>query len=357
MTIKRLLTSEVEPGMVLANDIYDSAGALIVPKETRLDKSIIEKLEKYSIFIVKILEGYDDENVSREIVGYYEKISATKEFEEFEHVFNQETLKLRNAFNGVVDEGKDVDKAALLQGVDNILRANSNNNNMMDMLNCMRGYDDLTYVHCISVALVCNVMAGWLGMSKNDTDELTFAGLLHDIGKVKIPKQIITKPGKLTDAEYKIVKHHPRLGYEILKKCNVSNDVRLVALMHHERYDGTGYPLGYSGEKITKFARIVAIADVYDAMTANRVYREGMCPFEVIEHFQSGMKLYDPGFLYQFLEHTAQTYVSNKVQLNDGQVGKVAMINKSELGRPIVLVGDKVIDLSKNSKLRVVKMM
>lgn len=357
MTIKRLLTSEAEPGMVLANDVYDSAGTLIVPKETRLDKSIIEKLEKYSIFIIKILEGYDDENVTREIVGYYEKISATKEFEQFESSFNQETLKLRNVFNGVIAEGKDVDKAIMLQGIDNILKANSNNNNMMDMLNCMRGYDDLTYVHCISVAIVCNVMADWLGMSKEDKDELTFAGLVHDIGKVKIPKQIIMKPGKLTEAEYKIVQHHPRIGYEILKKCDVSDEVRLAALMHHERYDGTGYPLGYKGEKISKFARIVAIADVYDAMTANRVYREGMCPFEVIEHFQRDMKIYDPGFLFKFLEHTAQTYVSNKVQLSDGSVGKVAMINKTELGRPIVLVGDKVVDLSKNSKLRVVKMM
>lgn len=358
MTIKKLLTTEAKPGMVLANDIYDEAGRLIAPKETRLDEQIIERLEKYSIFIVKILEGYDDENVSREIVGYYEKMTASQEFEEFETTFNESTLQLRNEFNEIVSKKKNmIDQDMMLDGIRKIIESNKNHNNMLDMLNCMRGYDDLTYVHCINVALICNVMAGWLGYSQQKTDELTFAGLMHDIGKLKIPKEIITKPGKLSDAEYKVVKHHPRLGYEILKDTNVSKNVKLAALMHHERYDGSGYPLKLKGNDISEIARIVAVADVYDAMTANRVYREGLCPFDVIEHFQNDISIYDPKYLLEFLEHTAQTYVSNKVQLSNGTIGKVAMINKQNLGKPIVLVGDKAVDLSKETSIKVVKMM
>lgn len=194
-------------------------------------------------------------------------------------------------------------------------------------------------------------------MNKDDTDELVLAGLLHDIGKLKIPKQIITKNGKLTDAEYRVVKYHPALGYEILKNTSVSDRVKKAALMHHERYDGGGYPSGLKGEEITEFGRIVAIADVYDAMTANRVYRDGLCPYDVIEHFQKDMNIYDPHFLLVFLEHTAESYVSNKVRLSNGEEGKILMINKTNISRPVVMVGDKVRDLSREKDLKVVKLL
>lgn len=356
MTIKKLLTTEVKEGMVIATDVYDNQGRLIVPKETRLDDSIIRKLEKYSVFLVKILEGYDEENGKREIVGFYEKLSSSQDFEQFESTFNKATLKLRNSFSDIASGVTEINEKEMLSGVRDIIEANKSAS-MLDMLNCMRGYDDLTYVHCISVALVCDVMAGWLGMNKDDTDELVLAGLLHDIGKLKIPKQIITKNGKLTDAEYRVVKYHPALGYEILKNTSVSDRVKKAALMHHERYDGGGYPSGLKGEEITEFGRIVAIADVYDAMTANRVYRDGLCPYDVIEHFQKDMNIYDPHFLLVFLEHTAESYVSNKVRLSNGEEGKILMINKTNISRPVVMVGDKVRDLSREKDLKVVKLL
>ena len=356
MTIKKILISEAKEGMVVAADTFDELGRLIVPKDTKLDKEMINKLESYSVFIIKILDGYI-ENVDQEVEGYYEKIGATKEFENFEKIFNQSVLKLRNEFNDIVEEPENIDEQELLNGLKNIINANTNNNNMLDMLNCMRGYDDLTYVHCISVALICSVMSDWLGYSEAQKDELMLAGLLHDIGKLKIPKQIIVKPGKLTDAEYKVIKYHPRLGYEILKKSNVSDSIKNAALMHHERYDGKGYPDGMRGEDIDDFARIIAIADVYDAMTANRVYREGLCPFDVIDYLQRSMVAYDPKYLFPFLEHTAQMYVSNKVRLSDGQTGKVAMINKFEIGNPVVIVNNRAIDLSKEKDLKIVKLM
>lgn len=356
MTIKKVLTTEVKEGMVIAMDVFDGQGRLVVPRETRLDAKIIEKLEKYSVFVVKIFEGYDEEGGAGEIVGFYEKLSTSLEFEQFEGAFNKATLKLRNNFENIASGEVELDEKEILSGVQEIIQVNKSAS-MLDMLNCMRGYDDLTYVHCISVALVCNVMAGWLGMSKSDTDELVLAGLLHDIGKLKIPKEIITKKGKLTDAEYRVVKYHPQLGYDILKNTNLSERVKDAALMHHERYDGGGYPSGLSGEKITEFGRIVAIADVYDAMTANRVYRDGLCPYDVIEHFQKDMRIYDPYFLLVFLEHTAESYVSNKVQLSNGEEGKILMINKTNISRPVVMVGDKVRDLSRDSQLKILKLL
>lgn len=356
MTIKKILISEAREGMVTATDTFDDKGRLIVPKETKLDTEMIKKLESYSVFIVKILDGYV-ENVEQEVEGYYEKIGATKEFENFENIFNQSVLKLRNEFTDIAANPEKIDEDKLLEGIRNIIDANVSNNNMLDMLNCMRGYDDLTYVHCISVSLICNVMAEWFGYNERQKDELTLGGLLHDIGKLKIPKQIIVKPSKLTDAEYEIVKHHPRLGYDILKQTKVSESIKNAALMHHERYDGNGYPNGLRGDEIDEMAKLIAIADVYDAMTANRVYREGLCPFDVIDFFQRQMVGYDPKYLFPFLEHTAQMYVSNKVLLSDGRTGKVAMINKLSVGSPVIMVDNKAVDLSKETDLKIVKLM
>ncbi|MDE6232004.1 MAG: HD-GYP domain-containing protein, partial [Lachnospiraceae bacterium] len=266
-------------------------------------------------------------------------MTSSEEFEQFGEEFGKSTNRLRNEFNQIVSKkATNLDQDKMLDVVNRIIDSNKNNYHMLDMLNCMRGYDDLTYIHCINVALICNMMAEWLGYSKEKTDELTMAGLLHDIGKVKIPKDIITKPGKLNDDEYEVVKYHPKLSYEILRETNLSEGVKKAVLMHHERYDGSGYPFKLKGNDISETARIVAIADVYDAMTANRVYRKGICPFEVIEYFQNQISVYDPQFLLEFLEHTAQTYVGNKVQLSNGEVGKVAMINKQDIGRPVVLV-------------------
>ena len=251
----------------------------------------------------------------------------------------------------------EVNLERMLKDVNKIIESNKTGNNMLDVLNCMRGYDDLTYVHSMNVALICNMIAGWLNYSESDTDLLTAAGLLHDIGKVKIPKEIICKPGKLTDSEYEIIKNHTVFGYEILKDCQIDRRIKNAALMHHERYDGRGYPNGLSGNQIDEIARIVAVADVYDAMTADRVYREGIYPFDVIGYFQNEIAVYDPKYLLLFLEKTAETYVSNKVLLTDGKEAKILMINKAALGRPVVMTGEEIIDLSKKKELKIAKLL
>ena len=130
----------------------------------------------------------------------------------------------------------------------------------------------------------------------------TACGLFHDIGKLMIPHAIITKPGKLDSHEYAMIQKHPIIGYQLLQAQNVDDHVRNAALMHHERWDGSGYPMKLSGLDIDPYARLVAIADVYDAMTASRVYRGPLCPFRVIEIFeQECFDKYDVEF-FSFFE-------------------------------------------------------
>ena len=192
-----------------------------------------------------------------------------------------------------------------------------------------------------------------LKLSKDDLKVLAVAGLLHDIGKTQIPDEVLNKPGKPTDEEFALIKKHPKMGYDILKKHQVDPRIRKVALMHHERCDGTGYPMELEAEEIDDFASIVAIADVYDAMTAARTYRQPLCPFEVIAAFEKdGLQKYNPGFILTFLERVAATYQNNRIILNDGRSANIVLLNKNHISKPMVQLQDgSCLDLSREPGL------
>lgn len=191
-------------------------------------------------------------------------------------------------------------------------------------------------------------------MTKEDLDVLTLAGLLCDIGKILVPEEITMKKGRLTISEYNIAKTHVFHGNNILKGLNLDPRIAEVAMRHHERCDGSGYPSGYKTEQIEEFARIVAIADTYDAMTSERVYRAAICPFEVIHMFErEGLSKYDARFLIPFLEKAVQAYINTKVLLSNGMTGRVIMINRKDLARPVVKVKDEFIDLSYDTSIKI----
>jgi HD-GYP domain-containing protein (c-di-GMP phosphodiesterase class II) len=169
-----------------------------------------------------------------------------------------------------------------------------------------------------------------------------------------VPREILAKPHKLTDYEYNIIKTHTIKGYQLLREYPLDIRVKYAALMHHERCDGSGYPNGFKADQIDDFAKIVGIADVYDAMTSNRRYRKAICPFDVVESFEKeGFLKFAPGFLMVFMERIVQAYLHNTVRLSDGREGEVIMINKLSLSRPVVRVGSDFVDLSKNHSITI----
>ena len=225
---------------------------------------------------------------------------------------------------------------------------------VFDILHNMRDYDDSTFNHSMNVALICNVFADWMHMSAMEKEIATVCGLLHDIGKLRIPERIVKKASRLTDEEYDLIKTHPMEGYNILFESRFISSVQNAALMHHERSDGSGYPLGLKGNQIDKFAKMVAIADVYDAMTAARVYRGALCPFKVIEMFeQEGLSMFDPEYILVFLENIVQTYIRNWVRLSNGKEGEIVMLNKQRLSRPVVLCGTEFINLADHPEISI----
>ena len=219
---------------------------------------------------------------------------------------------------------------------------------VFDMLLNMKNHDDSVYAHCIDVALISNILSKWLHFSEEDQRMATACGLFHDVGKFLLPSGVLRKPGKLTPDEFSIIKTHTIEGFHLLSRFeNIPLAVKHTALMHHEKCDGSGYPYGLAKDEIDKFAKIVTIADIFDAMTSERVYRKAMCPFSVIKSFEDeGIQKYEIKYILTFLENVANSYLNHRVTLTNGMEGDVIFINRDNYSRPVIrTTSDEIIDL------------
>lgn len=356
--MKRVMTANLLPGMVLAENVYTyNNDQLILPKGSVLNDKSIAKLEFYSTINVLIEESAEDgaepsEPEEVQTLSYAQRLQQTSEFKQFKQDFENAAGDFEKNINDVINNNQPIDPVQLTAPIYGLIDTTNGPSNVFDMMHSLRQYDDATYAHCINVALISNVLGQWLKMSDEDTHLLTTAGLLHDIGKLVIPEKIITKPAKLTEYEYTIVQTHPQEGYKLLKDTPLDPRIKNAALMHHERCDGTGYPLHLKGNQIDPFARIVAIADVYDAMTSARVYRGPLCPFVAISLFESeGLQKYDTNAIMTFLTNVVNTYLLNRVRLNNGMEGDIVFINRDHLAKPTIRVSDRYVDLTQTPDL------
>lgn len=359
--MKRISTLDLQPGMIAAESIFDLSHTLILEKGTELTDVLIMRLQDHTILEIYVEEKLpvtDSDKAEFSVVAstdefpdlslsVSQRIKQSEEFKAFKAEYDLNLSSFKDAINNVVEKNVALDVNELLHNSLEIVTSNRGHFSVLDMLQNMRDYDDSTFAHCMNVALISNVLAGWLRLSPEDVEMATACGLFHDIGKLMIPHQIITKPGKLSNEEYNEVRKHTIEGYQLLKAKNVDIHIQNAALMHHERSDGTGYPLRIAGEKIDRFARIVAIADVYDAMTAARCYRGPLCPFTVIEMFEKeGFQKYEVAYLITFLENVVNTYLRNRCKLSDGREAEIVFINKDKLSRPMVICEGQYISLA-----------
>lgn len=370
--MKKVNVTNLIPGMVTAEDVFTYNNQLIVQKGVILTDKTITRLEFYSIISIRIEEDYpsstplsnhltqglSDEELRAvafsEDWSYSTLIKSTPEFLAFKQNFDHLLEDFKLYFNDIINKNIAIDAVGVLRQTVSLLITTSGHINYFHMLHCMRDYDDTTFSHSLNVALLCNILAQWLSFSQEEINMATLCGLFHDIGKLAIPDDIIRKPSKLTDAEYQIIKTHTLEGYSILKDQDLSIHIKNAALMHHERYDGSGYPMGINEEKIDKYAQLVAVVDVYEAMTAARVYRGPLCPFKVIEIFEKeGLQKYNTRYVLTFLENAVLTYMNNRVRLSNGVEGDIVFINKDNLSRPLIRFRDNFIDLEKHPELHI----
>lgn len=360
MNITPIMLHKVSLGMVIAEDVYKDS-QLVVLKGTIVDDDVLKLLHRSSVVSVSIYDSNSTEKETPESSSdaphttYYDRLRSSESFKKFEEHFKQTTDEFTYKLNDIATRNEAVDVDELFQSANEVMSGTTNTYQMMDILSNIRYFDDCTYAHSLNVALLANILGRWLHLDEDTLKTLTVAGMLHDIGKVMIPSELIKKPGRLTDEEFAIIKQHPVKGYKLLKSKNIDENIAQAALLHHEKCDGSGYPYGLKGERIPNLAKLITIIDIYEAMTANRSYHKGICPFAVIKLYEDeGYAKYDPRYLIPFLHGISDTYLHTTVLLNDGRQGEVVLTNQSAISRPGILVGGEYIDLSRHPELNIV---
>lgn len=356
---KRIRRENLEVGMILADDVYNKSDQMIIPRKTVLTEKHIEKLSLYrvpAVTVVKLEDNIERNNEAETVFEIQKEEQIGKK--QVEELLNETTKQIKNTLNHFIHDLKNQEALeTMVQSVNILLAQMHSAGDVFDLLVQIRKDSDLVYQHSLNVAMVSVMLGRWLRFSEADLEVLLMAGLLHDIGKLLIPEKILLKPYKLDDKEYHIIKSHTVQGYQLIKNMDIDKRIKLVVLMHHERCDGSGYPMGIERDKISAFAKIVAIADVYDAMTSSRLYRDSICPFDVIAQFEAeGFQLFETEYILTFLRNIANLYIHNRVILSDGSEGEIIMIHPNAISRPVVQVADRYIDLSKESEIKIVEM-
>jgi HD-GYP domain-containing protein (c-di-GMP phosphodiesterase class II) len=330
--------------MKMAETLFNEYGGIIVSETTILDEHIIRKLKNIDISKIRIL----DES---------EEIITASNSELFNAQYNDNVEVIKEVLHDI-SMGKNIDTVKVDSIADSIYTRINENRDIVGCINEIRNVDEYTYVHSINVSLLSMLIGKWLKLGDTKVRELVKAGVLHDIGKSKVDASIINKTGILTNLEFEEMKKHPVYGYRIAESMEgVSKNVCLGILMHHERNDGSGYPVGIKGPNIHEYAKIIAVADVYDAMTSNRSYKERQSPFEVFDFMENkSFGLLDPIVTNTFLSNIASYYIGDLVQLNNGLLGEIIFINSRHVSQPVVKVGDTFIDLSVNTDVKIVEL-
>lgn len=214
--------------------------------------------------------------------------------------------------------------------------------------------DGYTLNHCIQVSMISALIGQWLELSPKEQFSLAYAGLLHDVGKSKIPVHILNKPSKLTPEEYDIIKKHAEHSHSQIKGLrNMTEDIRTAVLQHHEKSDGSGYPHRLAGDSVHYYAQIVCIADIYAAMTTDKVYNRKFTPLKAAQEVfnASCSNQVNPQIANLFLQNIYRMLVGSEVRLNNGMIGEIVYFNRFSPARPLVKVKEEFIDLYREKHL------
>lgn len=347
--MKTTATLALKPGMVLGEDVLSYKNELLLPKMTKLDNAAIAKLSRYSIMCVEIMEDKDFATT------HFEKVRVSDGFKQFKKIYDIYMAVYKKMINELIESNKQLDFNTLYQVYAEISGCAKSGETLLDYLyNMLPTEDDLTYAHCLNSALIAGVFGSWLALSKEDMFSLIYCGFLYDIGKFAISPELLYKPGKLTDAEFEIVKSHTISGYKYIKDQHLDPKILKATLGHHECCNGKGYPHGYKDDDIDMFTKIISIIDAYEAMTSARTYRNTLTPLQVIANFEKTSEKYSSIILKPILSHIADTQLGLTVSLSDGSTAEIVFTNKNRLSRPLVKCNDTVIDLSKRTDIEIV---
>jgi len=352
----------VKPRMRLAKTIFSSDGRILLAAGIELNERYIQRLRELGISGAYVEDGITDDILIEDIVSDKTRIEAMHSIRNI-----MEEIDIEKCVDEEAKERIKIDVAR--DTVSKILDDLSLNRELIVSLLDLRTYNDYTFAHSVNVTILSLVLGTALSLNELEIKDLGVGTLLHDIGMARIPKKIYLKSGPLTRGEYEIIKEHPKIGFELLKwNRDISLIAAHIAYQHHEKMNGSGYPRGLSGEKIHRFAQIVMVADVYDALTSDRNYRKRILPHEAVEYLMGGAgTFFSLKVVEAFVRHVAIYPVGVMVRLNSGERGVIAKINKPLLARPLIkiiydkngnlLKKSKIVDLSKEFTLSIVEVL
>lgn len=329
--MRYLSINNVEPGMILAYDLFDSQGRILISSKTELTSKYIERIE----FL-----GFDGVYIDDAVASGIEMESVI-------------TPKLRAESMIVVREANvDRCKNVAKKIVDEIMGKGNISFDMTDL----RTYDSYTFCHSVNVAVISCVTGLGIGLEEQELGYLVMAGLLHDLGKLSIPLEILNKPDRLTAEEYEIMKSHAKRSYELIKdRIDLSAQIKQAVLYHHENVDGSGYPDGAEGSQLSIYTKILHVADVYDALVTKRPYKEAYSPYEASEYLMGGCGImFEHEVVQTFLRYVPLFPKGTQVKLSDGRQAVIFDNTGQHNLRPLIrLMDGTMLDLASEDNLNI----
>lgn len=343
----------VPVGKKLARDLYTNGGELLLPQGTVLKPSHLLYLSKFDYHQIFILEE-EEENYEIKLVHSMDEVDSDVKKQEglLSVAFVNATEKFKRIMSDVIN-GHIIKKSEVEETMDIIFPEVIRTNNIMRCLQTIRDKDEYTFQHSVSVSVIAIKLGQNMEMSENQLINLGIAGLMHDLGKAMVPASILHKPTHLSVQECQEMQKHPLYGYRLVKEIPFHDKKILNAvLQHHERQDGKGYPLRSTSNDIDPFSKVVAVADVFDALTSERYYRPRFNLLKAIDEIIKETT----GHLDPVITRCLTRYIMNivpgeAVKLSDGQMATVVIVNESEPMRPLVKTAERFIDLSREREI------
>ena len=348
-------TRLLKSGMKIDQSIIDGTKRVLIARGAILDEFMIDGLRKLGISGVYIREGEEetvasigDENVAPATLEKIEKLKVPDRA----RVNISEVVRARVAegISYLYSNSNASEFADTTRDITNdLMKAIDENDAIAVDINVLKVSDEYTFKHSVDVATISMIIGKKLGLSHDDVYDLGIAGLLHDIGKSKIPNEILNKPGRLTDEEFEIMKQHSVYGYRILQeKQDIKETIKMGVLQHHEKTNSKGYPMGVGASQISQFAKIISVADIYDALVTERPYKHGFSPRDAVEMLMAMTGELDLSSLRAFMGSVILYPVGSTVDLSNGERARVVENYEEAIMRPKVvgLTTGKIYDLA-----------
>jgi putative nucleotidyltransferase with HDIG domain len=343
--VKKISIDDCTVGMYV-EDVFSKDDVLLLSSDSLITRSeqiaALRRQGVMSLYIdvgkgkdvpIKIEDVPPGADTTQREVEYF------KELEKARVIHNQTLVTAKEALQSI-RKGGTFSVSKVEESSQNIVESILRNTDALISLCQIKGYDEYTYTHSVNVSVLTTAVAYSLGYNRDRLLQVGVGGLLHDVGKMRVPETILNKPGKYTEWEFSVMKKHPEYGIDILKdKKSVSDFSRALVIQHHERFNGKGYPFKLKGTEIHEIGLIGAVADVYDALTSNRVYRAAWTPQKALATiFQGCDEDYSRAIVERFTKQMGIYPVGSFVRLMTGEMGVVTKVDHGRLLAPIILV-------------------